>query len=391
MTNRLSTVLFLGYSLVFSLLFFYSFTQIDANMTVSRVGWVQSVQNVFRTVGMSQRPLSTAMYLSILLLLFFLYGFLLRSVRNGSVKEKDVWRIVWLSVGILFLSYPAFSYDMFNYMFTAKTVLVYRQNPYEVIPLQFAGIDPWTNFMRWTHLPSAYTPLWITLTLPAYLLGFGLLLPTMWSIKLLVIIFHIATTVGIGKILQKIQPEKTALGIAIFALNPLIIIENLVSGHNDVVMMALAVWAVVFLLSRNIWWSWVILASSVGLKLMTALLFPVWLFIKNRGTKSDRWAGTDWRMWMLILMVLGLLAVIATREILPWYWVWIMPFVALIPSVGHIVFFAASVSLGLLLRYVPYLYHGHYDYPVREVRFWVSIIPVVVAGLVVLFWRKRRV
>ena len=44
---------------------------------------------------------------------------------------------------------------------------------YSVIPLDFTGFDPWIMFMRWTHLPSAYTPLWISLTIPLYLLSFG--------------------------------------------------------------------------------------------------------------------------------------------------------------------------------------------------------------------------
>ena len=90
---------------------------------------------------------------------------------------------------VLVLSYPAFSYDIFNYMFTAKTVLLYHKNPYEVIPMQFISIDPWVNVMRWIHLPSAYTPIWILLSLPAYFFGFGTFLLILWNFKIIAAFF----------------------------------------------------------------------------------------------------------------------------------------------------------------------------------------------------------
>src|SRR3989344_5171802 len=161
------------------LLFLYSYTQTDLNMTLSRVGILQAVQKVFQNIGYYQRPLSMWLYLGLLVILFAVYGKILAHIRNNKIDEKQFWRIVLVTSAILLFSYPAFSYDMFNYMFTAKTVVVYHQNPYEVIPLQFSDIDVWTNFMRWTHLPSAYTPFWIALTVPAYILGFGFLLTTM--------------------------------------------------------------------------------------------------------------------------------------------------------------------------------------------------------------------
>ncbi len=362
------------------LLFLYSFTQIDLNMTLSRVGLLQSAQKIFQNIGYYQRPLSTALYLGILAILFILYSLLLRSIRRGDMGERGFWRIVILTSSILISSYPAFSYDMFNYMFTAKTIAVYHQNPYEVIPLQFADIDVWTNFMRWTHLPSAYTPFWIFLTIPAYLLGFGFLLTTMWSIKLLVAVFHIATIVGIGKILEKVEPKYKVLGMAIFAFNPLIIIEDLVSSHNDVVMMAFAVWAIVLFLEKKKLASWFVFSLSVAAKLITITFIPVWFFISRK--------GTSWRNWMLIFMIGGLLAVIATREVLPWYWVWILPFIALIPANQSLTSLSTAISLGLLLRYAPYLFLGNWDPPALLLKNIGTLLPIAVSALIVLWFRK---
>lgn len=378
----------ISYGVAAFLLFLYSFTQIDLNMTLSRVGLLQTVQKVFQDIGYYQRPVSMWLYLGLLVILFVLYEKVLARIRDGKINEKQFWQIIGVTSIILLFSYPAFSYDMFNYMFTAKTIAVYHKNPYEVIPLQFADIDVWTNFMRWTHLPSAYTPFWIALTVPAYLLGFGFLLTTMWSIKFLVAVFHIATVVGIGKILEKVEPKYKILGMAIFAFNPLIIIEDLVSSHNDVVMMALAIWAIVFFLEKKKLASWFVLSLSVAAKLITAAMIPVWFFMHWKGIDPSSWLRTSWRNWMLIAMTAGLFVVVAMREVLPWYWVWILPFIALVPTKTELTVLSTGVSLGLLLRYAPYLFLGNWDPPALILKNIGTWLPIIVAALSIL-WSKR--
>lgn len=373
----------IAYLIVSVALFLYSFTQVDLNLTLSQASIFLTIQKSFQYIGYYQRPLSTALFAGLLVVLFGLYVRVLTLVRQGKMGERQLLTIVGITVVILVFSYPAaFSYDFFNYMFTAKSVLVYHKNPYLILPQQFAPVDPWLNFMRWTHLPSAYTPLWIGLTLPAYLTGFGFFLTIMWSIKALVAFFHIATVVGIGKILGKVEPKTRLLGMAIFALNPLIIIENLVSSHNDVVMMAFAVWAIYFLLEKKHLSAWLTWALSVAAKLMTLVLAPI-LFLAGRG-------NIKWREWALALMVAGVLAVVSQREFLPWYWVWIMPFVALLPSKKNVTLFAGGVSLGLLLRYAPYLYLGNYNPPVPMWRVYFMWVPIVVSFLLALKMKRTH-
>lgn len=368
MKNNIQTIILLiGYIIASLALFLYSYTQVDLNLTLSRVSVWQVIQKWFQSIGYYNRPLSTGIYMGILVLLFVLYGLVLRLVQRRNIGEESLWRIIWVVVGILVFSYPAaFSYDFFNYMFTAKTVLVYHKSPYAVIPLQFAGIDPWTNFMRWTHLPSAYTPLWIAMTLPAYLLGFGYFLWIMFNIKLLVAGFYLLTCWAIGKTLDEVDKERKALGLAIFALNPLILIETLVGGHNDIVMVGFAMLAVLFLVKKEQLTAWWYLALSIATKLMTIVLIPIFALRRDRLT-------------MFMVMVVGLLIVISRREFLPWYWVWVMPFVALLPRQQNLLILSAGVSAGLLLRYVPYLYLGHYDPPVPQLRMiflWILIVAV---------------
>ncbi|MCX6793869.1 MAG: hypothetical protein NTY06_02075, partial [Candidatus Gottesmanbacteria bacterium] len=157
--------LFIGYILASIGLFLYSYTQVDLSLTLSRVSIYQTLEKYFQHIGYFDRPLSTGLYLILVVVFFLLYGFFLVAARKKTISVRTFWWTVGILTAILIFSYPAFSYDFFNYMFTAKTVLLYHKNPYGVIPLQFTGVEPWLSFMRWTHLPSAYTPFWILLTL----------------------------------------------------------------------------------------------------------------------------------------------------------------------------------------------------------------------------------
>ncbi len=365
-------ILLVGYIIASVFLFFYSYTQVDLSLTLSSSGFLQTIQKAFQYIGFYARPLSTTLYSLIVVFWFGLYAWSLRLAARGKLTIPDVWKIVGLVTLLLVFSYPAFSYDLFNYVFTAKTVLVYHKNPYEIIPLQFAGIDPLVSIMRWTHLPSAYTPLWIALTLPAYLLGFGKFLLIVWNLKILVAFFYLLAVKGVSKVLERVEPKHAVLGTAIFALNPLVIIESLVSAHNDIAMMAMAVWAIVLLLGKKHVTSWVLLSLSVAIKLMTVTLVPIFIGVKHL---------VDWRRWSLIVLGIGFLIVLSRREPLPWYWVWFMPFIAFYPSKRWLVSLAGWYSFALLLRYAPYLYYGNWNAPVPILKWWVTLVPVGISLL----------
>lgn len=338
----------MGYIAVSLALFLFSYTQVDLNLTLSRLGLAQTIQKAFQYVGYYQRPWASGIYIGIITILFFLYSRVLTLTRTGILGIRDVSGIIAFTVVILVFSYPAaFSYDFFNYLFTAKTVLVYHQNPYTVTPLQFSGIDPWTNFMRWTHLTSAYTPLWIGLSLMPYIMGLGYFISVLFTTKIMVAGFYILAVYALVKAVNRDGAKYPAYAMAMFALNPLILIESLVSGHNDIVLVSLAMLSVWMYMSKNIYTSWFYLGVSVAAKLMTIFLIPVYLLRKNKE-------------WMLAAMVTGLIAVLLQREFLPWYWVWVLPFVALNYERTKIVRLSVIVSAGLLLSYVPYIYVGEY-------------------------------
>lgn len=365
-------------------LLLFSYTQVDLNLTLSRVSVWQEIQKSFQHIGYYNRPLSTFFYVGIIVAMYGLYGYLVHQAYRERLRVYDIWKIIIFVVIILACSYPAaFSYDYFNYMFTAKTVLVYHKNPYSVIPLYFAPIDSWTNFMRWTHLSSAYTPVWIFLSLFPYVIGLGYFLTVLFGIKLLIIGFYLLACIYLMRVQESEQKQYMMISLVSFALNPLVIIETLVSGHNDIVMIAFVFVALWFLYRKRYLTAWWYITASVAAKFMTIFLLPVFFFHKKR-------------MWLFSAMCVGLAFVLTRREFLPWYGLWILPFASLVPEKKNIMYSVTVLSFALLLSYAPHLYFGDYSSIEQQMKFMIIWVGVGCSSLCVFLdiirtWRKSTV
>jgi hypothetical protein len=166
-------------------LFLYSFTQIDLSLTFSRIDILRNIVSSFQWVGYFNRPLSTFIYIFLLVSLFNFYlGFIVMAYTK-QISKKFVWKLIFITTAILTLSYNAFSYDLFNYIFDAKIITHYQQNPYLHKALDFPG-DPMLSFMRWTHRMYPYGPIWLGLTVPLSFIGFGFFLTTFFIFKELI-------------------------------------------------------------------------------------------------------------------------------------------------------------------------------------------------------------
>ncbi len=350
------------YIIVSIALFLYSYTQVDLSLTLSRLTIYQTIEKNFQYIGYYQRPLSTALFIGLVILFFVLYFIAL------SKKRLQIWKIIIPMTIILIFSYPAFSYDIFNYMFDAKTILVYHKIPYMVTPLQFTGLEPWLSFMHWTHIPTTFMPFWIALSLPVYVLGFGYFLGILWSFKALMAAAYLATAWFIWKILSELDAKRALFGVSLFALNPLVIFETLVSGHYDMVMMAFAVASFYLYLHKKRLASFVFLSFSVATKIITVSLLPLFFIGWQR-----RWA-----LWATGIGFIFFIYV-TKREILPWYMIWFIPWYALVPRARALTAIGTGASLGFLLSYAPFLYFGDYNQPVPTLKFWAIIIPVILS------------
>ncbi len=360
-------------------LFFYSFTQIDLSLTLSRVSIFQTVEKGFQQIGYFNRPLSAFLFLLIISLLFASYLYLLRIALKNKLKTKHLWAIIILTAGILAFSYNAFSYDFFNYIFDAKIITHYHLNPYLHKALDFPG-DPMLSFMQWTHRTYPYGPIWLALTVPLSFIGHNIFLVTFFLFKIMSAGFYLGSCYLIWKISERILPDYRNFNLLLFALNPLTIVEFLVSAHNDGAMIFFALAALYLFFSGKKLFALIFAIISSQIKIPTAAIIPVLgsgLFPQLRRIDTQKF------VWLCVgAMTASLLYVLTKIEMQPWYFLWVLPFACLLKPNKYIISILLGFSLGLLLRYTPFIYSGDWNGLAPQVKGTVSLLT---PGVFVLF------
>ena len=335
-----------GSYFVFILLFVLSsYVFIDANLF-----YLKSFYDIFH---IGNRELTTFAY-SIFVIVFF--GFYLRFIylsKKNLLHLKDIKIIIGASC-LLLLSYPAMvSYDIFNYILTAKVTYFYHENPYIVMPIEFVR-EPMLMFTHAANKIALYGPFWILLTFIPFFFGFGNFFLTLFMFKFFVSIFFVLSLVLIYKL------TKSRKALVFFALNPLVLIETLVSGHNDIVMMFLALFGIYILLKNKIVFSFVFLLASILIKYATVFLIPLYVLLKFKRLNNKKIEIATIGMWGFVLMMVIFLLSPLREEIYPWYAVWFLLFASLAIKKRFINAISITLSFGLMFHYVPFMLLGTY-------------------------------
>lgn len=370
-------------------LFFYSYTQIDLSLTVSQASIVQTLEKSFQYVGYFMRPLSTQLYLVILLGLFFFYLLMLQQVRTGNISIKRFGLLIGGVTLLLLITYTAFSYDMFNYIFDAKIVTAYHENPYLKKALDYPQ-DPMLSFMRWTHRTYPYGPVWLGITVPLSYAGMQIFTVTFFLFKLLMALSYGGTVYFIYKILKKVLPSQALFGAAFFAFNPLVIIESLVSGHNDIVMLCLAMAAVYALVHKKFLLALVILMLSIGIKFATIFLLPVFLYAWYLSLRQKKISWLKLIMFMALGMSGAVLAASLRSNFQPWYLLYVLPFTALLAGQKAVRMSVILLSMIGLCNYIPYLYSGNWDPPIPTILLSLNLIGLGLSSVLFLTFVKKE-
>lgn len=375
--NKFILLVLIPFLIIYFLLALYSYSQIDLNLTLSSNFIYQLFQKQMINLGYFNRPLSTIFYVLLLLSLYFLYGYSILLISHRYLSLKQVVTLIILGVVILFFSYPAFSHDIFNYLFDARIVTKYYANPYVHSALDYPN-DLWIRFMHWTHRTYPYGPIWLLITLPFSHLGFGKFVLTLVNFKLMFILFHIGNIFLIYRILKKLtSPNNTLIGITYYSLNPLIAIESVLSPHNEVVMLFFFLLAVYLIISKiQYWLIIIILILSAGIKFITFSLLPIFLIYKKL---INKWKINTFLWLSLTLLIPTLLIEFVSREPYSWYFIPFIGITSLLWQSDKIKIILISASLAAMLRYAPFIYRGEYSAQVIYMQNILFIIPIVLA------------
>lgn len=373
----LKKFLIFSWILALGLLFLYSFTQVDLGLTLNRSSIITDIQKSFQYIGYFNRPLSALLVSIIFISLFALYLWTLFLTHKKKIGLKTIWILVILSAGILLFSYNAFSYDLFNYMFDAKIVTNYGENPYIKKALDFAG-DPYLGFMHWTHRTYPYGPLWLGITIPLSFAGLQIFIVTFYLFKLLMVGAYLLCAYFIYKIAKQTKLVSSSFALAFFALNPLVLVEGLVSSHHELVMMGLTLMGVYFLFAQKYIRSWVFLLLSVGIKFATLFLAPLFLWYPFSKMKNKQ---EVFLMGSVLIMIIAVIFASNRTTFQPWYILFIIPFAALVSHKYYISIPAAVISFLVLFQYVPFLYTGNFDPPIPTLMSQMLTAAFVLAAL----------
>lgn len=383
MQKKLFYIIYIG---IIFCLFLYSFTQVDLNLTLSRASWFQAIEKGFQYVGYFNRPLSTYIFIALLILLFSFYGLLLRKAIKNTITKKQFWILLFVITAILTFAYNAFSYDIFNYIFDAKIITHYHQNPYLHSALDFPG-DKMLNFMRWTHRVYPYGPFWLVVTVPLSFIGLQIFLPTFFLFKLLMAGSFLGSVYYIQKISTKLFPKHALFNTIFFACNPLVLIESLVSAHLDIVMIFFSLMAIWMCINKKYVSSLGLIIFSAGIKFATGLLIPVFLslfFFKK--TKTTRFWETIFLISAALMFITVGIESHSSGNFQPWYLLIVLPFASFIGKKSYIIIPTVICTFFALLEYVPFLYQGDWNPPIPMILNILTISGVVLSGIITVGW-----
>ncbi|MBD3250690.1 MAG: hypothetical protein GF381_03940 [Candidatus Pacebacteria bacterium] len=429
-------MLLLIYFLLLIAYTFFSYGLTAPNLTLLNQPWFGRFQDQMWTWFYDNRSLTSKAYLGLVIALFLTYLFLIkriwRQTQKSSSTKSDLNKqaiIKFLSLSLpLVLAFNALSYDVFNYIFNAKMVLVYRANPHFLSAINYSS-DPWVRFMHNIHTPAPYWYGWTVFSLLPYSLGLGKFLPTWLSFKLLSLVSLLVTGWALQFFTRRLRGKKLKLSqLALFFLNPLVLIEILANAHNDLWMIAPAIVSLGLLLPQdskinhqkrnsepNVRY-WQVLASglllviSISTKMATLALIPLWfgLVVSQLKNWKKDWSTSLKKRLPLIasgLMFLPLLS-LRSQQFHPWYLSWSLAWLPLFdfeqtssldrPNLlsklekiwrNSLIIF----SLTSLLRYLPYLEENGYSPLIlakQKALTWIGPIIYLASSLVTLLYQQ---
>lgn len=350
----------IAYGVVLCLLTLYSYVLVDPNFTLVSHPFWSAFREVVVQIGYYQRPMSWIMYCILIVALFSFHIWFLKK-KTMHAKPLLIGLVV---AACLFLSYPFLSHDFFNYMFDAKILTFYGDNPYLMRALDYPD-DPWLRFMHWTHRTYPYGPFFLVITLVPAFLSFGSFLLHFLLLKGVVLLCYL----GSVYFLSKIKKEYAVF----FATNPFLLVEGVVMGHNELMAVFLALAGVYYMCHHHVWVGRILIVLSIGIKYMT---LPFILLTKKNGWKQQLIALAG------VTVLIGYL--VFFRDLQQWYFLNLFIFLPLIPGLVERM---QILFLGLLISYYPYIRLGGWGESSHVEQKKVIIFTFLVVNLIYLAYR----
>jgi hypothetical protein len=208
----------------------------------------------------------------------FATGSVFRIQASGRVRGLRIVVIVAVVANLILVAMPpVVCGDLFHYALFGRMVSSYGFNPY-VTPAIKIRLDPIWPYASWHSLTSHYGPgfTWLSAALTA--LSGGRVFWTAISFKAVMAIANLVSCWFIRDISVRLGKGDGLDALALYALNPLVLIETAGMGHNEALVVAYALAGVSLALRGHPWLAFALFLLSSDVKTVTAslaLLFAV--------------------------------------------------------------------------------------------------------------------
>ncbi len=210
--------------------------------------------------------------------------------RLRAVSPVDTLKWFILGFGSLFSFtliwlYPITANDIFRYVLRGRIWTVYGESPMLVPPNTFPN-DPYIAFAgEFGDWVSGYGPLWEIVVQGPLQLGATEMVWGTVSLKFVVWVCFILCAILLGWVAV---PERSSslAALTFFAWNPLILIQILGNGHNDMVFMLLMVIGIIFFQRQNWILATLFLTLSVLAKAPALLIIPLFAVVVMRQQRN---------------------------------------------------------------------------------------------------------
>ncbi len=235
--------------------------------------------------------------------------------------RRRAWAAIVLLVAAFAAVPPLFSHDIYSYVDYARLGVLHDLNPYVFRPDAFPA-DPAYPHVTWTHVVSAYGPLF---TLATYPLAW---LPV-WAAVVALKLVAGASVLAIAVLVARLAPARgvSPLRAAAFvALNPVVLLQVVGGGHNDALAMLVATAAIAAVLSAREATGGAAFVAAFALKPPAAIAAPFAAIAAARnspptGRKPTPYVGNRPVDGLLLGAGLAALAIgVAAYAAFGWHW-----------------------------------------------------------------------
>jgi len=180
----------------------------------------------------------------------------------------------------------SFSPDPYAYVLWSRLYGIHGVNPYLLTGPIGALSDPAIEkLLRYYGNPPPsvdYGPLWLLLAgLLAKIEAGAALFWQFWSHRAIAAASAVAATAGILYLLRALPPAERNERAALFAFAPLVLYESAVGGHNDMLLVALGVWA--FALAPEFpLFAALLLGAAIAVKFVAVITLPFLVIVAAR-------------------------------------------------------------------------------------------------------------